>query len=117
MSSVHGLSGLQSTSMVEYIQNTQSQSATALEKKLGTDYSTATEAELMEVCKDFETYFVEQLIKAMQSTLDEESDPLSGTYSYFKDMQTQQYAEMMTEQTDFDIAQTLYEQMKRNYGL
>lgn len=115
--SVSGLSGLDATAMTEYLQQTQSQSATKLEKKLGTDYSTATEDELMEVCKDFEAYFVEQMIKAMQSTLDEESDPLSGTYSYFKDMQTQQYAEMMTEQTDFGIAQSLYEQMKRNYGL
>ena len=117
MSNINGLSGLQSTSMAEYLQNTQSQSAAALEKKLGTDYSTATEEELMDVCKDFEAYFVEQLIKAMQSTLDEESDPLSGSYSYFKDMQTQEYAKRMTEQTDFGIAQTLYEQMKRNYGL
>lgn len=115
--SISGLSGLNSTAMTEYLQNTQSQSSTKLEQKLGTDYSTATEEELMEVCKDFEAYFVEQMIKAMQSTLDEESDPLSGTYSYFKDMQNQSYAEMMTEQTDFGIAQSLYEQMKRNYGL
>lgn len=115
--SINGLTGLNSTAMTEYLQNTQSQSATKLEKKLGTDYSTATEEELMEVCKDFEAYFVEQLLKAMQSTLDEESNPLSGTYSYFKDMQTQNYAEMMAEKADFGIAQSLYEQMKRNYGL
>ncbi len=111
------INGLGATSMAEYLQNSKTQSASDLEKKLGSDYSTATEEELMDVCKDFEAYFVEQMIKAMQSTLDEESDPLSGQYSFFKDMQNQEYAKAMTEQTDFGIAQQLFEQMKRNYGL
>ncbi len=112
------LTAVSSLSVSDYLnQAKESQSASALEKSLSKDYSTATEEELMEVCKDFESYFVEQLVKAMQSTLDEEEDPLSGAYSYFKDMQTQEYAKMMTEQNDFGIAQTLYEQMRRNYNL
>lgn len=95
----------------------QSQETAGLEKTLSKDFSTASDQELMEVCKDFEAYFVEQLIKSMESTLDEEEDPLSGSYSFFKDMQTQEYAKLMTDQNDFGIAQMLYEQMKRNYSL
>jgi flagellar protein FlgJ len=112
------LSSISSLSVSDYLTQAQSsQSTSALEQTLSQDYSNATDEELMDVCKDFESYFVEQLIKSMESTLDEDSDPLSGSYSYFKDMQTQEYAELMTEQNDFGIAQTLYEQMKRNYSL
>lgn len=111
-------SALSSVSMSDYInQAKDSQATSALQGTLSKDFSTASEAELMEACKSFESYFVEQLIKAMESTLDEEEDPLSGSYSFFKDMQTQEYAKLMTEQNDFGIAQMLFEQMKRNYSL
>lgn len=107
-----------SVSMNDYInQAKESQAASGLQNTLSKDFSTASEAELMEACKSFESYFVEQLIKSMESTLDEEEDPLSGSYSFFKDMQTQEYAKLMTDQNDFGIAQMLFEQMKRNYNL
>lgn len=111
-------SSIGSLSMNDYINQAKaSQSAAGLENALSKDFSTASEAELMEACKSFESYFVEQLIKSMESTLDEEEDPLSGSYSFFKDMQTQEYAKLMTQQNDFGIAQMLFEQMKRNYNL
>lgn len=115
MSDFSSIGGL---SMNDYInQAKDSQSASALQNTLSKDFSTASEAELMEACKSFESYFVEQLIKSMESTLDEEEDPLSGSYSFFKDMQTQEYAKLMTDQNDFGIAQMLFDQMKRNYNL
>lgn len=111
-------SSIGALSMNDYVnQAKDSQAASALQNTLSKDFSTASEAELMEACKSFESYFVEQLIKSMESTLDEEEDPLSGSYSFFKDMQTQEYAKLMTDQNDFGIAQMLFEQMKRNYNL
>ena len=41
-------------------------SADKMKDKLSTDYSTATDDEMMEVCKEFEAYFTEQVFKAMQ---------------------------------------------------
>lgn len=115
---MNNINGIGSFSVNDYLNKAkESQSASALEDTLSKDFSTATEEELMEVCKDFEAYFVEQLIKTMQSSLDEENDPLSGKYSFFKDMQTQEYAKLMTEKSDFGIAKMLFEQMKRNYNL
>ncbi len=112
------ISSIGAMSMNNYAAQVRSSaSSSAMEDTLSKDFANASDDELMKVCKDFESYFVEQLIKAMESTLDEEEDPLSGEYSYFKDMQTQQYAKMMTEQTDFGLAQMLYEQMKRNYSV
>ena len=98
-------------------------SGTDLENTLtNTDYSAATEKELYDACKQFESYLVEQVIKQMEKMVpkSEESSSVSKYTDYFKDSMTQQMAEIITESNDgkgLGIAQTLYEQMKRNYGL
>jgi len=69
--------------------------------------------ELMEACKSFESYFVEQVIKAMRKTIpnnEEENDYMN----YFGDMLYQKYSENITESGELGIAQMLYESMKRN---
>lgn len=69
--------------------------------------------DLMDACKSFETYFVEQVIKAMKKTIpnnEEENDYMN----YFGDMLYQKYSENITESGDLGIAQKLYESMKRN---
>lgn len=89
-----------------------------------TDYSKSTDDELMEVCKEFETYFTEQVFKALEKMVpeseEESSSSVSSYMDYFGDMMTQEYAKSATESNDgkgLGIAQMLYEQMKRNYGL
>lgn len=85
-----------------------------------TDYEKASTDELMEACKEFEAYFVEQVIKSMKKMLpedDEDSSSGSSYLDYFGDTLTQEIAQTATEQSDFGIAQMLYEQMKRNYGI
>lgn len=96
------------------------QKASKLENNLDKDYSTATEDELMDACKQFEAYFLEQVFKEMVKTIPE-SESTSGSTSsmvdYYKDMMIQNIAADSTEQNSLGLAQTLYEQMKRNYGL
>lgn len=88
----------------------------------GTNNQSSTE-ELMDACKEFEAYFVEQVLKSMESLKKvpgaEEKEKSSATsyYENFKDTLYQEYASTMTESGDFGIAKTLYEQMKRNYGI
>jgi flagellar protein FlgJ len=83
-----------------------------------TDYSNATDDELMDVCKDFEAYFVEQVIKAMEKMIPEDEDEETNSYlDYFGDTLTQEMASAVTDQNDLGLAQMLYEQMKRNYGI
>lgn len=88
-----------------------------LEKSLSSDMSGKTEEELMEVCKDFESYFVEQMFKSMKKMIPESEDSNNDYINMFGDMLVQKYAESATEQQGLGIAQKLYEQMKRNYGL
>lgn len=102
--------------------NKESEKTQALRDTLGKDFSSASKEELYEVCKDFESYFTEQVFKSMQKMIPErEEDSSSTSYiNMFKDTLTQEYADLATESNNGDglgIAQMLYEQMKRNYGI
>lgn len=80
-----------------------------------TDLSTAEDEELLEACKSFETYFVEQVFKEMKKTVHSSDD--EGEYmQYFGDMMTEQYAQAVTDSGELGIAQILYDSMKRNMG-
>ena len=86
----------------------------------GTDYANATDEELMEACKEFEAYFVEMMFKEMMKTVPE-SELTSGANStlvdYYKDELVKDIAKESTNQGNLGLAQTLYEQMKRNYDI
>lgn len=101
--------------------NAANQSASRLQDKLnGTEYTKATDDELMDACKQFEAYFVEQMYKAMLKTIpenEEMSNSTSTMLDYYKDQMVQGIAEQTTEQSGLGLAQMLYEQMRRNYGL
>ncbi len=115
------ISGIGSSTYASYLQD-QNVSETKLKDQINnTDYSTSTEDELLDACKQFEAYFLEQVFKEMQKTVDcfkdESSDADNNLVSYFKDETIQQLAETSTETQGLGLAQTLYEQMKRNYGI
>lgn len=97
------------------------QTASRLQNQLnGADYSAATKDELMDACKQFEAYFVEQMYKAMLKTIPENEDVSNYTSTmmdYYKDQMVQSIAEESTSQNSLGLAQMLYEQMKRNYGI
>lgn len=78
-----------------------------------TNVSNATDKELLEVCKSFESYFVEQVYKEMKKTV-HSSDEDSEYLKYFGDQLLTKYAEDTTEGNGLGIAQMLYESMKRS---
>lgn len=96
------------------------QTASKLQDKLrGSDYSGATEDELMDACKQFEAYFIEQMYKSMMKTIPSSegtSNYTSTMMDYYKDQLIQTMAEETTNQSGLGLAQMLYEQMRRNYG-
>ncbi|MCR5792811.1 MAG: rod-binding protein [Lachnospiraceae bacterium] len=72
----------------------------------------ASDEDLMKVCKEFEAYLIEQMYKEMKATVKSEDD--EGEYmKVFGDKLVQEYASATEEQGGFGIAQTLYESMKR----
>ena len=102
-----------------------SASTKSLENSLSSsDLSTASDEKLLSVCKDFESYFVEQVFKGMEKMVpkNEDNSTSSSTSSltdYYKDELTSKYASSASESNGgqgFGIAKILYEQMKRNYN-
>lgn len=133
--SLSGITGLYNI----YNNNYTTKKTDSLENKLNSsDLSSATDDELMNVCKDFESYFVEQMLKSMEkmSKIDSDDDDNSSLFSsmagitgtsdsgmstlssYFGGEMLSQLADSITESNGgkgLGLAQTLYEQMKRNY--
>ena len=96
------------------------QSSSKLEGQLKTDYAKATDAELMDACKQFEAYFIEQMYKGMMKTIptnENNSNYTATMMDYYKDQMVQAVAEETTNQNGgFGLAQMLYDQMKRNFS-
>ena len=85
------------------------------EKNKGTE-----DEQLMDACKQFEAYFIEQMYKGMMKTIptnENTSNYTATMMDYYKDQMVQSMAEESTAQGGFGLAQMLYEQMKRNYGV
>ena len=98
------------------------QSASSLQNKLtDADYSKASDTVLMDACKQFEAYFIEQMYKGMMKTIpqsEETSNYTSSMMDFYKDQMIQSVAEETSDQNGgFGLAQMLYEQMKRNFGV
>ena len=100
---------------LQSMQNTSAAKADKLSSSLGNiEKGTATDEELMEACKEFETYLVEQVIKNTKSAMLDDEDSQGEYMKMLGDRLNQSYAEMITETADLGIAQMLYESMKRN---
>ena len=101
--------------------NAANQTASRLQNQLdGKDYSKVNEDELMNACKQFEAYFIEQMYKSMLKTIPQSEDTSNYTSTvmdFYKDQMVQSIAEETGNQNGFGLAQMLYEQMKRNYGI
>lgn len=81
----------------------------------------STEDELMEVCKDFSSYFIEEVIKEIKENMtlkdEEEDSSLSTLTDFHMDSVIEDISDTMLDQTGNSFVQQLYNQMKRNYGL
>ena len=110
---IGGISSLYTDYLTNTAENSKADNITSK-----TDYSAASDEELMDVCKEFESYFLEQIFDAMIDTTklfsDDEEDSYAGKMvDYFKDMAVQELSTQATEQNGVGIAN---EQMKRQYS-
>ena len=105
------------------IQNASDHQTKKLENDLKGGYENANAEELYDACKSFESYFMEQILKEV-----DKSTPMFGSITqgdsyaskmtdFYKDQMIQTMAGQMTEKTGNTLANQLYEQMKRNYGI
>jgi flagellar protein FlgJ len=95
-------------------------SSAGVERTLSSDLSTASDEKLMEACKGFESYLIEQVVKEMEKTIPEDKNAdagMSQIKDYYKEELVQKMSGKIAEQNGNSFAQTMYEQMKRNYNL
>ncbi len=114
---IAGLSGY-----TDYMVESNKNSTDELENKLNQAANAENDEELLEVCKEFEAYLWEQVLKGMEKTTklfgdeDDEEGYAGNMVDVFKDTAIQEIAKQVTseEEGPNSLAQILYEQMKRN---
>lgn len=108
--------GLSSELLFTQMQNGKNDTkAVGLQNKLsGINKESATDEELMEVCKEFEAYLVEQVFDRMKDAMTDSEEEESDYLNYFGDMMYQEYANTIAQNGELGLAQQLYESMKRN---
>ena len=82
--------------------------------------SSSTEEEMLEVLKDFESYFLEQIIKEVKETFtnDDEKSSMASQYTdTFMDYAIEDIADVLLDEVGGGLTQQLFEQMKRNYSI
>jgi flagellar protein FlgJ len=117
------IKGLNATALTDYaMQESKNASTIALQNKLQNTSNTSTDDELMEACKSFEAYFLEQMFKEMQKSVDAlkpetEDNATSTLVDFFKDQTLQEICSTSVDTQSNGFAQMLYENLKRNYDI
>lgn len=96
------------------LSNSKSTKTSQLENTLNKDLTGASDEELLDACKSFETYLVQQVVKQVKKTIASSEDEENQYMSYFGDMMYEEVAEQIAESGQLGIANQLYEAMKRN---
>jgi len=99
-----------------------SNQATTLSNGLKGISKDSTDDELLSACKQFEAYLWEQIYKEVDKSVNIFGTESDGSYagnmmSTFSDSFIQEIAQQSTGDGSNSLAQTLYEQLKRNYGI
>ncbi len=82
-----------------------------------------TDEELMDACKQFESYLLEQVMKEMQKTVDifskdkDKNSSVSQVVSFFKESTVTQLCKSSTDRSPLGIAQMMYENLKHTRGI
>ncbi len=118
---ISSMGGLNANAFTDFTLNQASNTAANAAKKAaeGTGKD-STDKELMDACKQFESYFLEQIFKEMEKSVDamkstKEDQSTSNLVNYYKDKTLADIASQSTELQGTGLAQQLYENLKRNY--
>ncbi len=119
----YDFSGINASAYTEYaMQESKNASAAALQKKLEKTSEKSSDDELWAACKSFEAYFLEQVYKEMQKSVDalkpDDGDQSTATLvDYFKGQTLQEITATAVDKQSNGFAQMLYENLKRNYDI
>ena len=116
-----GLGGYTDILTSNALQNAEKQRLDQLKSALtgarGASDKDVEDPELLDACKKFEAYFLEQVFKEMDKTVpkhDYGDQAANSMVDFFKDSALQNLAEQATDGQGMGLANQLYEQMRRN---
>lgn len=109
-------------SMLGYLTQTaknadNSASAGAVNGSISSINENSSEEEMKQAIKDFESYFVEQILKNVQESLKDDDSSNAQMTEFFMGRVNEQIADKIVDQAGSRLTQTLYEQMCRNYHI
>ena len=76
----------------------------------------ATDEELMQACKSFEAYLVEQVMTKVKEAVVPSEENENKYLSLFKSRLYEEYSNQIVENGELGLAQQLYEAMRRDYS-
>lgn len=98
-------------------QNSSSAKATGIQNTLKNLGPNATDEELMDACKSFESYLVEQVLSKVKDSIVPKEEDENEYMKMFGDKLYESYASMIADSGQLGLAQKLYESMKRDYKI
>ncbi len=109
------------SSLTDVMRNNASANTSELKSSLSGISSESTDEELLQVCKDFESYFVEEILKEVKENMvpkeEDEDSSLSTLRDFHMDSVMEMVADEMVDEVATGFTQQLFEQMKRNYNI
>ena len=121
MNSLSGLSGISQYASSQAASDKINSAASKVRRIQTEEDKEQVDKELMDACKQFEAYFMEQIYKGYEKTAKvfskDESGSMGKMVDYFKDLTIQDIAATGADTQSNGLAQMLYENMKRNYNL
>lgn len=121
MNSLNSLSGISQYASSQAASEKVNSAASKVRKIQTQEDKEQVDKELMDACKQFEAYFMEQIYKGYEKTAKvfskDESGSMGKMVDYFKDLTIQDIAATGADTQSNGLAQMLYENMKRNYNL
>ncbi|MCR4716167.1 MAG: rod-binding protein [Lachnospiraceae bacterium] len=77
----------------------------------------ATDKELLDACKQFEQYFIKQVMKEMKKTIPEDSLTSKNEYmDMFEDQMLDTMAETISDSANLGLAEQMYENLRLQYN-
>lgn len=116
------ISGITNQMINNAAQKADSSSAKKVSSAANSLSSNSSDEELLDAIKDFESYFMEKILKEVKDTMtkwgdDKDTDPMSQLTDFYMDTVYEKLADNMLDDIGGNFTQQLFEQMKRNYNI
>lgn len=118
MSDIGGIGGSINGMLDMAANQSKAMNSNSLKSKIDNAEKTKDDKALKEACKQFENYFIDQMMKEMRKTLSNSEEdsliPKGKGEQMFTEMKDSEYSKRATDNGGLGLANMLYKQLKKN---